>query len=129
MRGLLLAFADSPLEFGVVRSTCLKATWRFSRSVEMAFLQVRIQPKLAFVPEIFLHFGKQYAREFLDHEARSDILAVCKEATFDTLLGVGEDADAAKDQILNRLRDAATFYKLVITEAKIILRDPNAEED
>ncbi|XP_026191032.1 uncharacterized protein LOC34621602 [Cyclospora cayetanensis] len=112
MRGLLLAFADSPLEFGVVRSTCLKATWRFSRSVEM-------------VTQLFCFVLVR----FLDHEARSDILAVCKEATFDTLLGVGEDADAAKDQILNRLRDAATFYKLVITEAKIILRDPNAEED
>ncbi|CDJ40426.1 hypothetical protein, conserved [Eimeria tenella] len=66
---------------------------------------------------------------FLEKEAKTDICTVCKNFTFDELTADEEKSQNAKNEILERLKDAAAFYKVVITEAKIILRDPNAEED
>lgn len=97
------------------------------REVEV-FLHICLKPKLAFIPEIFSHFGKNYSREFLETEVGVDIEAPISSRTFDELVGPPPAGDSAREEIINRIETAAAFYKLIVLDTKIIIRDPNAQD-
>ncbi|KAL8275817.1 hypothetical protein Esti_000380 [Eimeria stiedai] len=103
-------------------------TTKDNKAVEV-FIQIRVAPKLAFVPEIFSHFGPNYAREFLDSEVELDIKNVVSSFSFDELVGEPPAGEKAKEEIRDAVETAAAFFKLNISETKLIFRDPNAEED
>eukprot|EP00971_Amphidinium_carterae_P217632 4320105-Amphidinium_carterae.1 len=65
------------------------------RDVEVRLI-CRLQPKVHWVPEIYVKFGKDYGKGFLEKEAHVDICEVCKQYTFDELVhGSEENVDKA----------------------------------
>ncbi|KAL8428206.1 hypothetical protein Efla_005308 [Eimeria flavescens] len=80
------------------------------------FIQIRVAPKLAFAPEIFSHFGLNYAREFLDSEVETDVKDIIQRFDFTELVGEPPAGEKAKEEIEDAIRTAAAFFKLVISE-------------
>merc|ERR1712151_752184 len=91
------------------------------KDVEVRLL-CRLQPKVHWGPEIYLKFGKDFGRGFLEQEASTDIEEVVKRYTFDDLVKGPEDlVDKVVDEISTRINDACTFHKLKIASDETTL--------
>merc|ERR1719356_2374887 len=101
------------------------------KDVEVRLL-CRLQPKVHWVPEIYLKFGKDYGRGFLEKEASLDIEEVIKQYTFQELIkGKEADVDAIAEEIRGRVHDACAFHKLSVAkeETEIVFLDPDTPEE
>jgi len=79
----------------------------------MARLVTKLQPKVHWVPHIYVEFGKDYGREFLEKEAAVDIKEVAAQYTKEDLLNGTDDVlDSMAEEIKTRLSDAAEANKL-----------------
>mmetsp|Transcript_84887 Transcript_84887/g.177441 ORF Transcript_84887/g.177441 Transcript_84887/m.177441 type:complete len:199 (-) Transcript_84887:68-664(-) len=91
------------------------------KDVEVRFL-CRLQPKVHWVPEIYLKFGKDYGRGFLEQEAAIDIEEVIKKYTFKELVeGSEEFQDQVAEEIATRINDACVFHKIVIAKEETVV--------
>mmetsp|Transcript_10554 Transcript_10554/g.19427 ORF Transcript_10554/g.19427 Transcript_10554/m.19427 type:complete len:199 (+) Transcript_10554:108-704(+) len=101
------------------------------KDVEVRLL-CRLQPKVHWVPEIYMSFGKDYGRGFLEREATVDIQEVVKRYSFAELVSGEEEAvDKIADEIADRVADACSFHKIKIAkeETSIVFVDPEAGEE
>ncbi|PFH33802.1 putative prohibitin family protein [Besnoitia besnoiti] len=94
-----------------------------------ASVKVRLQPKVAFVPEIYLRFGREFGRAFLHEELSIDLRSVVKEHTYAELIKNDEATDAIVDDLVERFQDAAAFHKVIITEVSVVFRNPEDDEE
>lgn len=81
-----------------------------------AAVRVRLQPKIAFIPEIYLRFGREFGRAFLNEELNIDLRSVIKEHTYAELIKNDENTDKIVDDLVARFQDAAAFHKIILTE-------------
>jgi len=89
----------------------------------MARLVTKIQAKVHWVPELYLTFGKDYGRAFLEQEASQDLVNAAKNYTKDELInGPDELQDKIQDEVRLRLSDAAesNMLKLSPEETTIV---------
>lgn len=103
-------------------------TTKDGKEVEVA-VKVRLQPKVAFVPEIYLRFGREFGRAFLHQELSIDLQSVVKEHTYAELISNDEKTDKIVDDIVERFQDAAAFHKVIITEVSVVFRNPDDEDE
>ena len=85
--------------------------------MNQVMLQMKMAPKIYYVPEIYLRFGRDYGRSFLEQEAAVDVNSVISQHNFDELVSDDADTEDIVDEIVSRIEDAAFFHK-------IKLRDP-----
>eukprot|EP00386_Alphamonas_edax_P009978 GDKI01032564.1.p1 GENE.GDKI01032564.1~~GDKI01032564.1.p1 ORF type:complete len:222 (-),score=46.75 GDKI01032564.1:133-756(-) len=92
-------------------------------------LQAKLQPRIPYVPEIYLRFGRDFGRAFLEQEGIIDLTNVIKQHTYETLIANDSETDKVVREIVTRLEEACAFHKLHIKDVSIIFRDPLAGED
>ncbi|PHJ24116.1 prohibitin family protein [Cystoisospora suis] len=103
-------------------------TTKDNKEVEAA-VRVRLQPKIAFIPEIYLRFGREFGRAFLNEELNIDLKSVIKEHTYAELVKNDENTDKIVDDLVARFQDAAAFHKIILTEVSVLFRNPDDEDD
>eukprot|EP00403_Amphidinium_massartii_P018846 CAMPEP_0178426860 /NCGR_PEP_ID=MMETSP0689_2-20121128/29448_1 /TAXON_ID=160604 /ORGANISM="Amphidinium massartii, Strain CS-259" /LENGTH=193 /DNA_ID=CAMNT_0020048551 /DNA_START=21 /DNA_END=599 /DNA_ORIENTATION=+ len=91
------------------------------RDVEVRLI-CRLQPKVHWVPELYVKFGKDYGKGFLEKEATVDIGEVCKQYTFDELVNGSEELmDKIAEEIILRICDACSFHKIKIAKEETMV--------
>lgn len=97
------------------------------KEVEVA-VRVRLQPKIAYVPEIYLRFGREFGRAFLSEELSIDVNSVVSQHTYAELVKHDATTDAIEEDLIQRFHDAAAFHKIIISEASVVFRHPDDDE-
>ncbi|EPR58527.1 putative prohibitin family protein [Toxoplasma gondii RUB] len=103
-------------------------TTKDGKEIEAA-VKVRLQPKVAFVPELYLRFGREFGRAFLHQELSIDLRSVVKEHSYASLINNDEETDRIVDEIVERFQDAAAFHKVIITEISVVFRNPDDDDE
>jgi len=93
------------------------------------FLQAKLEPKAHYAREIYMRFGRDYGRGFVDEEASVDIRSVVSNFESSDLLNSDESAMKAEEEICSRIVDACAFHRMILHEATVIFRDPQSVAD
>lgn len=91
-------------------------------------LQVTISPKLPYCREIYMRFGRDYGRGFVDHECALDLKSVISENEKKDLLSNTEKTEQIVENIVQRISDAAAFHKIEIEDISVTFRKPRPSE-
>uniref|UniRef100_A0A0G4FNH7 Prohibitin n=1 Tax=Chromera velia CCMP2878 TaxID=1169474 RepID=A0A0G4FNH7_9ALVE len=119
-----VSFRTFPIKKKLVREFVTK-----DKKIVEVLLQAKMEPKVAYAPEIMGRFGKDYGKRYLEEELSIDLASVIRQHTFAELVANDEHTDLIVDELLKRFFEASSFHKIRMSETSVVFRDPLAEED